>query len=218
MKDINQPISIKLPHLELYLDDLEEIIKIIKNENPTSIILETNGKEFEFEEINKLKTEKINNLKIAVHFSTFENYTITFDKYGVNIYCYEGKTLYQGLTKKIEDYLKNRKRLFGKIAISSIPHISMGALLPIMYFYVSFVVAIKNNAENKTSLTLIGLLLLILFIFSVFLGFKYKSIIYLKNRSEYKNFFLRNKDQIFVQLLVGLVILIIGFILGRLYK
>ena len=217
MDDINQPISKKLPYLELYLEDIEKIIAILSLDNPTSIKLEADNKEFEFKEIKELKTEKINNLKICAHFPEFEDFTITLDKYGADIYCFKDKTVYQGIAKKIDDYLKNKIRPFGRIAKSQIPNILIGALLPIMGAYSGSIFYKFYNVEgykNTTSI-MIGVLLLILFIFSVILSSYYKNVIFLKHRSHYKNFFIRNKDQLFIQLLVGLIIAVFSFFLGR---
>jgi hypothetical protein len=201
MQDLSKSISTNGSFVKIYLDDIEEIISILKKENPGGISLIAENKSFEFGEIGLLKKEKVEMLQIIAYFpNDFDKFIVTFDRYGVSMDCFKNTTQMIGLVKKIEDYLKNKNRIFGKIAknqslMGNTIGLSFGlSLLMTAWIY-------KNNITTTTFL-LIDLILVILPLFCIYLVTSYKNAIFLKEKKDCKNMLKQYNVAIFLILAI----------------
>lgn len=213
MEEIKSSISIEIPFVKVYLGDIENLIKILERENPDKIILEAENKSFKFEEIEKLGVEKIKNLKINTRFHGDPfGIQISFDKYFVHIYSIDNTTLTYGISKKVEDYLKKKTRIFSFITKGTNQFSILGVLTPIASF---FLILSFFKKYQSLYFVLIYAVVSFLFLFMIYICFYYKNIIFLKRKKECQNFFIRNRDQLLVNLIIGIFVAIISFLLGR---
>lgn len=214
MQDIkSETISITLPYVKLYLDDIEKIINILNEDKPETVLLKANNKVFELSEIEDLHTDELKELEIVASFPSYKQISISFDNHWTRLYCYGNTTTNQGILRKIEIVLKEKTRLLGALARSPYSQLLSSAVGGLAVF-TTILLFLKK--DSKFLWFHLGISLL--FWFVLYLEIFYKNVIFLKHKNHYKNFFTKNKDQIIVGLIVGIPIAIISFLLGRLTR
>ena len=211
-------IDLYLPYVKLYLNDIEEIILILKKINPSEIQLESNNSQFEFNEIESLKFDKINKLKITAKLpvkndftisSILNDFSIIFDSSGSHISCWTNSLEIQGLVKELEVFIISKKRLLGQRFLLPLTYALLVVSGIIFISFLPFLILGLLGKENPFyPINYIINLVFLLFLFS--LRF-YKNIIYLKQKKDLPNFFIRNKDQ----LIIDILLLLIGYLIGK---
>ncbi len=206
MKKIPKSISIVISPVVLYIEDLEEIEEIYKDNFEDYKIIAKSKKlenDFEFnsvqeftENFNKRNIIKLNNL-------SFKAYNLSIDVDFKNdiaiIYSSDNEAKSTGITNKLKN-IANQRPLFYKV------------LNNIFLFYIFFFVVLlldKLLPEMNFIIIIISLLLVLWGFWMYNLLTKNYSIIYLKRRNLQKGFLERNKIAIE---LIGTVVAIIGII------
>jgi hypothetical protein len=208
MKKINHSISREMPKVKLYIDDIEKILEILKEENFSDIKIETTNSEYNESEVNSIEpTESL--LNISSHNPLY--ISITFNSSygeGVRIYTDTDTALAYGVINKIETLLKRKRRIIFSIARRP-------------WFAFSFLVvgqAIVFALRAKEIITSVTFWLIILgiMIFYVILLFldlgkiPRTNIISIKRKKDRISFWFRNKDQILVGIIVAIITAIIS--------
>ncbi len=208
-------INIKIAFVKIYRDDIDEIVSILRKEEFIRLIeVEANNFVCEPSKIGDLECDKIRELKIRAYIpDDYCNIEVDFNKYGVRIHCDKKTTLFFGVAKEIEDYLRNKIKFFGFLTKGSIPFLLLGISTPVV-LTMTLVMFLKKY--QSWPFILAYLIVSLLFLFLMYLGLYYKNEIYLRGKKEYQNFFIRNKDQLLVNLVVGIILAVMGFLLGRL--
>ncbi|MCK4635557.1 MAG: hypothetical protein KAT32_01730 [Candidatus Moranbacteria bacterium] len=125
MKRKNKPISISLPYVKIYRDEIEEIIAILEESEPKKIEFEARDKIFSYDEIDKLNSNDISNLVISAKYDWIQSFNIDFYRFGVNIFDTHSDhpIKYKGIASEIEQLLKQKKKyfiIFSKLEFTSI--------------------------------------------------------------------------------------------------
>lgn len=211
MKKIHHPIRKELPPVKLYLDDIDEIIDILKEEKFSNIEIKTINNQYEDEELKNINlSEPLS--EISSHKPIY--ITISFNSGfgpGINIYTETDTALAYGVVKKIENLFKKRVRKIFSIITK--------ANFALCFFLFALAVANLLNIIDiitETTKWLILLLAAIFFGISMLLDsgkLLKKNIIILKRKKEQLNFWSRNKDQITVNIIVYIIATIISAII-----
>ena len=118
MKELKKTISVSLPPIRLYLDDVQRIYDILKK-NCERIDIKTDKYEFnDVSDLEKLKATKIHKLD----FSCYTPYiSIGFNTSSARIYIGEDTTLNRGVLSEINEVLSNCRRNVVRLFIKSNP-------------------------------------------------------------------------------------------------
>jgi hypothetical protein len=207
MKRINKSLSTEYPTVKLFLEDLIAIESILK-ESAENFEIATDDYTFtSVDELkNKYKNEKLSSIKISTR-TPYIN--IVLNKTWVRLYCGSEEISTTGIYYKLDKILsaKVRKpRFLYSYYIIWIGNILLFASIP-SYFL--------PKKINPQILLIGGVLSLIWFIW--ILWFSYirlfrSSDISLIKKVDLRNFFSRNKDQIIVGLINGIIGAVIGII------
>lgn len=239
---VSETLEIKY-YIELYKDDLEAILKILK-ENFDVISASGSGYELEFpkdvDEYINLSPEQISSLKIEARKSkeskphSFDYIDIEFSKYTQRIRISENQYVYKGIMDHISSIFKSRIRK--KVTLLKENYIFQGfsILLIIMSFFLLFTYLNEKIINNKHLYLKYLIFLPFAFygatIYHKIIGLipnaNYKVIFYKQKASEKKGFFEEHKDQILVQasgrILGGIVLILIsgfiGWLLGKYHQ
>ena len=210
MKTCKKPIVCSLPFVNLNLDDLEDINKLLENNNCRDIKFENEEFEFKFNEISKLRTDELKQLKISCYdpYLCIDIDNISYSR-KPKIYCGSSDTKSVGIVKQIEDIFKNKKRHFFNL-IGNQYH-----LLIILMISCSILIVSNNFLFQKIVVFLILITFLFFIISSGFIfNLNIISLIKTKNQS---NFFKKNKDQIIVGIIVAIVTVAITLMLTSIF-
>ena len=207
-------IKINIPFVKIYKNEIKEIIEILKEKKDFIRLIEMEINDFvlkfmsleEFErEIKELKRElginKIRRLKMIAYIPEEHcNIEINFNNHGVSINCDKKNIEILGIVKEIEDYFQKKTRmlsfLFRYLSIKNSFLLLIITTMLLMFFPHMEYDVVKIFA--------------IFFLFSLYIEFFYKNIIFLKNKNELSNFFIRKKDEI----ILSIISIIVGAIIG----
>lgn len=208
MKKRTKYKSLSISHVKIYLDDLREIYNYLK-EISDKVTIETDEASFEnIDELTEIKG-KIKSISL-IAISPYISVVIERD---VNIYTSDDSTVVVGTVEKIRRLLAIKRKLFGRAFsyTSKIPTIFFGFMV---LSYILFNIFKKHAAGIVFGYTYVVTLLCCFII--LFGTLAYKSTILLYNKNDMKGFWVRNKDTIFVGLLVSIISTLIGIFIGRL--
>ena len=212
MKKIPKSISIKISPVVLYIEDLEEIEEIYKdNFENYKIIAESKKLEddFEFdsvqeltERLNRKNIVKLNNLSFTAYNSCMD---IDFRDIEAKIYSSNNDVKSIGITNKLKN-VADKRPMSHKYLSNYLPMF----LLFNLFLFLSSSINILPEPVHKIT----NVLLILLFIIWSFWWYNLKtknySIIYLERKSLQKGFLERNKNVIG---LIGTIIAIFGIII-----
>jgi|SRR3989344_1813632 len=198
--------DLKMPHM--FREDLENIEEIITKElSPREYKLESES--FEYTSIKEISgdTGSTNHFYIK----TYSPYiSIDFSKSYARVYTDEDDLKTIGAFKKILAIISKRERktlwIFSKLANYLAPSL------------LTFTVILPRSAQISQNMSLFLVstsLLMVWIIFGFWTDIKKYSIIEFVNRKNKSNFFYRNKDQIGVNILVGIVFLLLGYFVKK---
>lgn len=207
MKKLSQSIwkSFKMPYL--YLDDINEIERIITTElQPKEYKIEFCG--YEYNNVNEISSKTSNSTKLRI-ISHSPYLNIDFGDNHSIISSYDDDLKTVGAIDKISKIISKRER---KLLWYASQLSAFLASLPIIIL--SFLI---KNYKNVLLSGNLFYLLIILFCFIAWVIIGYRSLFYkyskieFINSSEKPNIFIKNKDQIFV----GVIIAILSYLLGK---
>lgn len=200
MQQLKQPIHKELPPLKVFLDEVRNIHSILAK-HCRDVTIET--ARYEISDIDKLVDigiEQTHQLKFKAHNPYI---SIELQKSGAHIFIGEDSTLSRGILNEIEEALSMCRRKVARFLSK--------------WWFVNFVLGLIFWSSIITTIKLLeGLtvwvvcsVLAIIYIYLWVYGFRLSmyeySTIVLSERRERKNFFVRNRDQILVNLLVAIV-------------
>ncbi len=220
MENIPKFISKTLNPLKLYLEDIEEIINILKEEKPKSIHLKIQEKKYTFEEIKNLNIEKIVNLEIISCFDEYDEMRLIFRDSGLTISCYKDKIAYHGLVQKLCEYLETKVRPISKIKRNRVfqPLILIGFFGAALFLIPTYI-DLYNINITKTSLLLIEISCITLLVLTIIINqtIKYysKNIIFLNNSHHYIKKSKETLNRFFRDLAIAVISTSIGILVGH---
>lgn len=203
MKKLIKSYSVYLKPVILYIDDLDKILEYFKEVSDT-IIIQTN--EYELTDIEEIKN--INNDKLKYLYISTSNQGISLNiDNNVSIYISEDTPILRGALEKIKQYLSKRQRKLMFI----LDNVVVYNLFVILTIYV----VSTNFKKGNIYLGVFGICCLIIEIIWVWVNLKsdYHSIIYLKKKNDYPNFFKRNKDKLIIVIITAILTLVTTLIL-----
>jgi|GEM_PF-2974495 len=217
MKIISQNLLTPLPQAKLFLDDLQEIDKILTESWPSSsytLIID----EYELNSINEITQivgkEDFNKLEIRVsqaNFNLILNGRIIFSSYISS----SRDSICIGTIEKIKPIIQKRR-----------PKYNYFIFLVIFMFLLMFINYLDKNYYNLYSGLIEGIVLVTAFLLSVailvfiirdfYVSNKRKGVIVFtaKTSTQQTNYFQRNKDQLITILISGVISGIIGIVVG----
>jgi len=207
----------KLRPVKLYLDDLEQIVSILKVES-NEVKIETD--EYKYESLEELvgnRKETIYELKLGSGRSVWSPVKLSLDKYFVELFISEDEPRLRGLFEKIKEILVKRERVYRRL---------VSPIFSLIFSVFSLTIIIVNKFLYPLPLIILPFLYFIIIpsattislIIVVWLNMekgKY-SIIVLKHRSDQVSFWKRNKDQVLLLIIgtvIGAVITVLGTII-----
>jgi len=214
--------KIKLPVVKLYLDDLKEIEKIIKNdfklingeELVIMFIIDEDEYENSIEKLKEYRQKSINNLQIRVYrreeqeevkfdLDDITEISLIFQKTNAKIE-FDNQIEIKGVVHGLEKFILKKKQKV-KSYVKNNFYISL-----LFTIFISLLVITYNRMIDKSIPEYILFCIIILLIFVPIYLINYPvSVIILEHKKE-NNFWKRNSDEIRLRIFSGLV----GFVLG----
>ena len=199
MKELKRPIYKELPPTRMYLDNVQAIYNILKN-NCSSVTIETD--KYEISDVAQLKdagVSEIHTMRIKG-----DNPYISIDLLPdrSSIYISEDSTINRGILSQIEDILETCERKAAHIIGNFYFPLLLGLL------FVGLIGVITKFTEGWLTISIISsavILYILAFVNSFRLSEHQHSTIVLSERREGTNFLKRNKDQIIVGIIVATV-------------
>jgi hypothetical protein len=212
MKELKRPIHKGLPLIRMYLEDVQAIYNILRN-NCSSVIIKT--EKYEISDVTKLKDIGENQIH-TLRFECQDPYvSINFLPFEGRLYISEDSTITRGILSQIEDILNKCKRKIMRLLCSSLMPTIMGVLVGAAFY------PILRFTEGGLSVTLLVFLVLIYILLLVIfyrISLHQYSTIILSERRERTSFLKRNKDQIIVGLIVAIVSVCLTVLAFKLFQ
>ena len=196
-----------LKPVKLYLDDLEQIVSILKAES-SEVKIETDEYKYEsLEELVGSKKETIYKLKLIC--GKWPHVDLNLNSYSVELFISEDEPKLRGVFEKIKEILVKRERIYRRFV--SFRWAMIFSLAPGIIF-LGKVVFFPSAPTPFSFLWFFIILSLIINLWLRLERDKY-SIIVLKHKIDQESFLKRNKDQVWL-LIFGAVFGIVGTVLG----
>ncbi len=201
----------KLNQSKFYLDDIENIVEIFR-EASGEVRIETKGYALDsVQELANLGSETINDLKISIQ---HPHVKLELQNFIIELYIGDDSPLSRGIFEKVKAIVNKKNKSF----ISTLRNSAFGVGLSSAFLFLGVIAAFQQSWSLVT-------LALIAAITCAFWArwawnehFGRYSIIMLKKQAEHKSFVERNKDQIILIIVSGLVGAIITYILTELTR
>lgn len=180
---------------KLYLDEINDLLDIIQ-ENGFKYEITINNFELESrEEIEKFSEKKVEKFEIYISEIRFH---IKYEKNEIIIFS-DDSLKSQGMKTSFEKYLINNENKLQKF-LNSFSVVLTGFIL-IFFLGVYSFFQFSNRKSISYIITIMGLLGSFIIINNVINSAFYKKLIFLENKSNCRNFFVRQKDSIVLSLL-----------------
>jgi len=206
MEKISHPIRERLSFVRLYLDDIENLLTILKEEGFSNIKVKNIEHQYSDDEFNKIKPKKpldeiVSNVPFYISISLGRD---------VDVYASVDTALAQGVVKKITNLLKKKKRK--AFSIITNPWLRWSLFIPSLL--ISNILSFENIISFKMMSVTIFVSLILFNILNILDSPYYskRNIIILEHSVKQQSFFMRNKDQ----LIVNAICIIIGSLVGSL--
>ena len=194
----------ELPCIKIYLDEIEEIISILKEEGFSQITIETMKHKYSSDEIKKIQQ---NENIIEIYSDSPHLIRVSFKnhlKSGVFIYSSTDNALAHGILIKIENILKNKDKKLFTILINNQFKITHLLIVQVLSFFLY-----SSNIINLKNLILILLCTIALYlIFSLLIlsSFYFKNTIILEKRPPQYQFIRNNKDKLIIKIISSIIL------------
>ena len=190
LKKVTKSISIKIPPIRLFLEDVAAIEEVYKDYCKGYKII-TDEYELDCtEDLRKIEKDKLGQLC----FKSSEPYIVVdFYPNRARIYSSDSSIISTGIVSKIRAILAKRTtplRYFTSIRLVAV----VGVALALSWQFFGKILS-NTNELRIIALTVLGIWICWFACAATFEN-KHYSLIYLKTKSSQKNFFLRNKDQV----------------------
>lgn len=210
MKKVIDSYGERIKPVELYLDDIKELVEIFY-EISSEVRIEANSYEFEgVQELKKLNKETIDNLTISIH-DPYVHLGID-NSSQVWLYIDKDVPMQRGIFEKLKKKLQEKTRKKNRYILSP--------FLPMTIAYASFfylITYIKKPIDYLFIITVLALISSSYWTYSSINKLSHTmSIIHLENKIDSPNFWKRNKDQIVVAIVSSTIGAIAGFLLSKL--
>lgn len=208
-KSPHKSIKLNLP-VHLYMDDLLTIEGILKDE----LKVRTLNVSFDDYEATSFKDIPEETIKVnrSLEIQTFEPFiSITFNKFITSIWVSNSTLEIEGTVAKIKDLLKEKER---KISFYLYKIINLASFLITLLISASFSWWLKKLGNNNQIIYLLLFYLFNLILWILTTAKPVRSIIEFQKKKNAPSFFERNKDQITVGLIVGIIVAIFSFTIG----
>lgn len=213
MEKIPQSISKELPIVAIYLDEIKEIVDLLENNKQEygKVTITTKTHKFNsISELSDLPEIRMNQLKINL---SNPYISVDFDRLLIRIYSSTDEIEVIGIVSKLEEIILRGKRPIANFIANSY-------LVWIIPSPIGLVLGLGANILKSffvPAVILFGLIILLILFFSFKFSLRDHSTIFLSFRNENQNFWVRNKDQIVVQVIVGIIILLVGIGIGKVF-
>jgi hypothetical protein len=205
MERITRTLSRSFKPVRLYLDDIEEIVTIIKEIDAQPKIQVEDFRLDNLEEMTSLKKDMLHEMNIS---STRPYISLEMRPSWIRLYISEDKAESRGIFEKIRTILVSRKRPFTWIIHNSFLY-SVWCILAL--YGVVWGVRLKSIILTA-SFAIIFILAIVFTIYGINDQFKRYTIIIPKYKQDSPNFIKRNRDKI----IIAIISAIIGAVLSRL--
>jgi uncharacterized membrane protein len=197
MKKLEKSIFVNLPPVKLFLEDIEAIEEIYKENCETFEIRTDSYILNSSEELRNLGQEKLNYL----YFGSWNPY-ITLEIEGNSVHIYSGRddAISIGIVNKIKSILDRRINFLSYFANSWILIIILNSINLFLFWL--------NHTNSKVWVSNTELVNSLIIMFCVFFASTKKSVAYLEN-SKSKNFFTINRNQFFLLISGGIITFIV---------
>ncbi len=212
MRQIKRPISTELPVIKMYLDDVQAIYDILKN-NCNTVIIETD--KYQITDITKLKDIGVDEIHEMSFNCQNPDINIELRPYMGRIYISEDSTLTRGILSQIEEILSKCKRKIVSKLESSLFYLLFSLLVSATIVLLVIFVELWLAIFWGVTVVLIYILLVVK---SYRLSLRQHSTIILSERRERTNFFNRNRDQIIVGLIIAIVSVALTILAFKLFQ
>jgi len=198
MKRVKSTYVESLGPVKLFLNDVEEIVSILREVSATVDIRTDEYSMESVEELKKLDVDCIHELTIQCR----EPYvSLELDRYRIWLYIAEDTPVSRGLFEKVKEVLVRRRRRLARILRNpSLIWVPLGLLI--------YPIVIGLRLSNWSLLAL-GLFLLISICiwgrWAWVARFERYSTIVLRRQSEHKSFWERNKDQLLLSVISAII-------------
>jgi hypothetical protein len=212
MEEINQSFSKDFSAVKLYLDDLGQIIEILKKEGFKEISITTPTHKYAENELGKI-TRGSYIEEIIAHDPFHISIKFT-EKYGKGGRIYSGTDTAKaiGLIQKLGSLLLTRKRLFFSFISSNF------FIFPLIFAIEALALLLEAfHKIDRTQMLIIILLDLVILFPLIFLSAGYlfkKNYFFYKKREDQPTFWVRKKDDIIAGSLIAIPSAIVGAIIG----
>ncbi|MEJ6487908.1 hypothetical protein N0Y54_42980 [Nostoc punctiforme UO1] len=210
MKKLSQPISIFLSPVQLFIEDMELLEKVYKDNCESCTIC---TEEYELESIEELKQLDVKTLSLVELNSRHPYISLVISSEYTMIFSLEHDVKSTGIVTKLKDILTSRRSPF-LYSASTWSWIIGGCTIILMFF--SFQDFILSN--KTVSFTVLGLELLSLIV-QAFLRFGNAKfpVAYLKSKNDKRNFFLEHKNLFIAGVITLIVQLLFLWIKERIF-
>ena len=190
--------------LHIFRDDLEKIEYIFLHElKAEGFIISTS--DYEYQSVKEIPSDSLPTSFLSI--KSYKPYlSIELNKDNASLYASENTLVVAGAFNELASVLKNRQRVYWHIIMKSFP------LYSIPFAILTWIV--PRNFIHQSPFPLIWAVLLLLYIYGSFFSFKattrHYTVVEFVNESARPNFMERNKDQISVGLITGIIGAIVG--------
>lgn len=199
MEKINKTLSKEYLPVKVFIDDLKKIEEVLNNLT-SSIDFEIRTDDYKFTSIEELiansEGEKINSLAISIHSPYI---SIDFRKMSTRLYCGSDDMVATGAFHKIDSIISSTLR--------------KPSFFYSYYFTYGFNILwlIFLNISNVASKVILGFLLSLYFVWVFWVGYirlMNSSEIVFENKGSVRGWFIRNRDQLFIGVIITLVTIV----------
>jgi hypothetical protein len=215
MEKLPKIIYETLPPIKLYLDELNEIIDLLKEHYGDKIEIRT--KDYKFNDVDvlqQLDAAKIHHLEISAGEKWYSGeIEMELKRNDVKIICKQDTPTNRGIVAKLKDLLLKRKRLVNTYR----RFWPLGILIPAgVVTLVTTRYSVNLPRLVSAGLGALGMLLFNLWI--ILADYRYHTVIIPKLKRDAPSFWTRNKDQIWLVVIGAIVGTIITSIVALLIK
>ncbi len=205
MKRRSKPHSENLPPVKLYLGDIERIVEILGELSSDVKVLAEEYSLSDVSELTKLDQQALTQLEIEIR---SPHISLEMSPYAVRLYIGEDTAESWGVFTKIKDLMHSRKRrLLAWLG-------TWAPTLPAMLAILSLFGAAVGVGAGDWALTVVAVCLLVVSVWMVKWTqtriLKKYSLIILKRRDQQQPWWDRNRDQLTVGLIVGVILALVG--------
>ncbi len=223
MRKTPQPISVSLPPGTLYIEQIELLFELFREEGFMDPIIKLNDNQLSPQELLSYKEKHLNELCIQTQKPSCVS--LDFRKTDIRLYTEKNGAKEIGMIEKIKLIVVDKKKsvLYFLTKRNTIISLACFCFLYVGIIFLEFFFFGYNPLDPKSypsSIIIFGFpaFIIAMTIFEVIVPKMIKNSIRLVSKQDNPNFWQKNKDKIIVGLLVGILVAVANFILKYLFK